>query len=168
MKFGYRSQFMLCVQDILPEKARIRSVELLTHHLAAAIDLRSQVKQAFWNMYGIRFSAVHFLFDKLAIEIEVYTDLIAERAVRLGGAAHGTVREATERSFLAPYPLGAAAAREHVFALSRTTAAFGDSIREAIGLSMANGDIVTTGLFVQISRGLDRHIWLMESQAVSP
>lgn len=169
MKPDYRGRFMLDVQDTLPEKARVRSIDLLNHHLAAAVDLRTQVKQAFWNLHEIRFSSVHFLLDHLAIEIEVYADLIAERTVRLGGSARGTLRDAMELSFLAaPRPCGATEASEHVVAFAQTTMAFGDEVREAIGILTAHGDIVTTGLFAQISRGLDRQISPMQSRAAQP
>lgn len=109
-----------------------RSVELLAKHLAAAVGLHAQVKQAHWNVRGPSFIAIHELFDKVSTEVENYSDLIAERAGGLGGTAYGTVQVAAERSFLVPYPLGIADEQEHVFAVSATLAAFVQSAREAI------------------------------------
>ncbi len=152
--------------NTLSENIRGQSVELLNKHLAAAIDLHAQVKQAHWNVRGSSFSAVHELFDNVAIEVETYSDLIAERAAALGGTAHGTVHVAAERSFLIPYPLGVAEARQHIFALSQAVSAFGQSAREAIGLSTTHGDPVTADLFTQVARGMDRQLWLIESHAV--
>jgi len=65
--------------NTLSESIRAQSVELLNKHLAAAIDLHAQVKQAHWNMRGPGFIAVHELFDKVSEEVENYSDLIAER-----------------------------------------------------------------------------------------
>jgi starvation-inducible DNA-binding protein len=109
-----------------------RSVELLAKHLAAAVGLHAQVKQAHWNVRGPSFIAIHELFDKVSTEVENYSDLIAERAGGLGGTAYGKVQVAAERSFLVPYPLGIADEQEHVFAVSATLAAFVQSAREAI------------------------------------
>src|SRR6266550_1071640 len=94
--------------NTLPEKIRSRSVDLLNRHLAAAIDLHAQVKQAHWNVRGSNFIAIHELFDKVAGEVEDYSDTIAERAAALGGTAHGTIQVATKHSFLVPYTLGIA------------------------------------------------------------
>ncbi len=95
---------------------RAQSVELLNKHLAAAIDLHAQVKQAHWNVRGPAFIAIHELFDKVSAEVENYSDLIAERAGGLGGTAYGTIQVAIEPSYLAPYPLGIADETRHIFA----------------------------------------------------
>ena len=147
--------------NTLSESIRAQSVELLNKHLAAAIDLHAQVKQAHWNVRGPSFIAIHELFDKVSTEVENYSDLIAERAGGLGGTAYGTVQVAAERSFLVPYPLGIADEQEHVFAVSRTLAAIGQSAREAIAATF--GDADAAHLFTEISRGIDHQLWFVES-----
>ena len=77
--------------NTLSENIRTQAVELLNKHLAAAIDLHGQMKQAHWNVRGPTFIGVHELFDKVAGEAESYSDLIAERAEGLGGVAEGTM-----------------------------------------------------------------------------
>jgi starvation-inducible DNA-binding protein len=150
-------------RNTLSENIRAQSVELLNKHLAAAIDLHAQVKQAHWNVRGPAFIAIHELFDKVSTDVETYSDLIAERARGLGGTAHGTVQVAAARSFLVPYPLGIADENQHVFAVSGTLAAFGQSVREAIGQAATFGDATTADLFTQISRGIDQQLWFVES-----
>ena len=66
--------------NTLPDQIRSRSVALLNRHLAGAIDLHAQVKQAHWNVRGPNFIAIHELFDKVADVVEEYSDKIAERA----------------------------------------------------------------------------------------
>jgi starvation-inducible DNA-binding protein len=149
--------------NTLSENIRGQSVELLNKHLAAAIDLHAQVKQAHWNVRGPGFISIHELFDKVAVAVEDYSDLIAERAGGLGGAAQGTVQVAAENSFLVPYPLRIADCNEHIFAISSALAAFGQSAREAIGLSTHYGDADTADLFTEVSRGIDRQLWFVES-----
>jgi len=156
---------MPSTHNTLSETIRAQSVELLNRHLAAAIDLHAQVKQAHWNVRGPGFIAVHQLFDRVAQEIESYSDLLAERAGGLGGTAHGTVQVAAERSFLVPYPLGIADEPQHIFAVSGTLAAFGQSIRDGIDQAAAFGDATTADLLTEISRGIDQQLWLVESHA---
>src|ERR1700746_1404730 len=100
--------------NTLPEQIRSRSVALLNRHLAAAIDLHAQVKQAHWNVRGPTFIAIHELFDKVAAAAEEYSDLVAERAGALGGTAEGTIQTAVEHSFLHRYRLGIGDAEAHI------------------------------------------------------
>jgi starvation-inducible DNA-binding protein len=95
-------------KNTLSEAIRFRSVELLNTHLAAAIDLHAQVKQAHWNVRGPNFIALHGLFDAIATDVLTYTDRIAERAASLGGTAMGVIQDAANKSFLTPHPLGIA------------------------------------------------------------
>jgi starvation-inducible DNA-binding protein len=149
--------------NTLPEQIRSISVALLNRHLAAAIDLHAQVKQAHWNVRGPTFIAIHELFDKVADVVEEYSDKIAERAGTLGGTAEGTVQTAAERSFLEPYRLGVADATTHIAAVTEALASFGETVRNASDESDSFGDIDTSDLFTEISRGIDHQLWLVES-----
>ena len=148
--------------NTLPEQIRSRSVALLNRHLAATIDLHAQTKQAHWNVRGPTFIAIHELFDKVADVVEEYSDKIAERAGTLGGTAEGTVQTATERSFLEPYRLGVADAATHIAAVAEALASIGESVRNAIDESDQFGDIDTSDLFTEVSRGIDYQLWLVE------
>ena len=113
---------MYRTSNTLSENIRSKAVALLNRHLAAAIDLHAQVKQAHWNVRGPAFIAIHELFDKVADLVEGYSDTIAERAAALGGTAEGTVQVAVERSFLEPYTLGVADEKEHLTAVTAALA----------------------------------------------
>ncbi len=149
--------------NTLSENIRGQSVELLNKHLAAAIDLHAQVKQAHWNVRGPAFIAVHELFDKVSAEVEEFSDMLAERAGALGGTAHGTLQTAAKETFLKPYKLGIASEKEHIEAIASALALFGDSIRDSIGKSDDIDDPTTADLFTQISRGVDQQLWFIES-----
>jgi starvation-inducible DNA-binding protein len=151
--------------NTLSANIRTQSVGLLNRHLAAAIDLQAQLKQAHWNVRGPCFIAIHMLFDKVAGQAAGYADLLAERAGGLGGTAEGTVQNAAERTFLMRYPLGVAKEEEHIFAVSGALAAFGESTRDAITQAATYGDAETADLFTEISRGVDQQLWLVESHA---
>ena len=113
--------------NTLSKNIRAKSVAVLNRHLAAAIDLHAQVKQAHWNVRGPTFIAIHELFDKVAAAAEEYSDLVAERAGALGGAAEGTIQVAVEHSFLQRYRLGIADAEAHIAAVTAALATFGES-----------------------------------------
>src|SRR5215208_3748095 len=149
--------------NTLSKNIRAKSVAVLNRHLAAAIDLHAQVKQAHWNVRGATFIAIHELFDKVADAAEGYSDLIAERAGALGGAAEGTIQVAVEHSFLERYRLGVADSATHIGAVTAALAAFGDSVRNAIDETAGFGDADTSDVFTEISRGIDQQLWLVES-----
>jgi len=153
--------------NTLSEAIRAQSVELLNKHLAAAIDLHAQLKQAHWNVRGPGFIAIHELFDKVSVEIEKYSDLIAERAGGLGGTAHGTIQVAAAQSFLVPYALGIADEHRHIFAVCGALAAFGQSVQAAMRETSNFGDATTADLLTEISRGIDQQLWFVESH-ISP
>jgi starvation-inducible DNA-binding protein len=154
---------MQSTHNTLPEPIRRQSIELLNKHLAAAVDLYGQVKQAHWNVRGPGFIAIHELFDKVSEAVEDFSDQLAERAGGLGGTAHGTVQTAAEKSFLIPYPHGIADEKSHVFAIAGSLAAFGQSAREAIDHATKSGDTATADLFTEILRGIDQQLWFVES-----
>lgn len=149
--------------NTLSENIRAQSVAGLNKHLAAAIDLHGQIKQAHWNVRGPNFIAVHKLFDDVAQSALEAADLLAERAAGLGGTAEGTVQVATTKSFLVPYALGVADEAKHVMAVSGALAAFGQSVRDAAGASATQGDTTTADLYTEISRATDQQLWFVES-----
>jgi starvation-inducible DNA-binding protein len=156
---------MQFTHNTLSENVRAQASELLNKHLAAAIDLHGQLKQAHWNVRGPAFIAIHELFDKVADRAEVYSDQLAERAAALSAVAEGTIQVASANSFLVPYPLRIADEKQHLFAVVSTLAAFGQSARESIGQAATIGDADTSDIFTQISRDVDRQLWFVESHA---
>ncbi len=150
-------------KNTLSENIRAKSIALLNEHLAAAIDLQAQTKQAHWNVRGDNFIAIHELFDRVATELIGFYDEIAERTGALGGTAEGTVQTAAKKSFLKPYPLGIADSHAHIDAITTALAEFGKSVRKAIDDADGFGDADTADLFTSISRGIDQQIWLIES-----
>src|SRR2546428_11460972 len=113
---------MYSTRNDLPEATRAKVIDLLDARLADATDLQTQMKQAHWNVKGPTFIALHELFDKINEDVEDYVDLIAERAVQLGGTAEGTARTAAKRSGLAEYP-AVVRDRDHAEAVSTALAA---------------------------------------------
>src|ERR1043166_6175041 len=119
-------------ENDIPKAARSESNALINQRLADVIDLQMQLKQAHWNIKGPHFIGLHELFDKIAEDVESYVDMIAERAVQLGGIAEGTARVAASRSRLDEYPLDIADGSTHVEAVARALSTFGREARLTI------------------------------------
>ena len=147
----------------LPARTRSGMIPVLNARLADTIDLLHQAKQAHWNVKGRNFIALHKLFDEIAAEAAEHMDLIAERAVQLGGTAEGTIQLAARRSELEPYPLEIIDEQDHVAAMSAALAAYGKRVRQAIDESDELEDKDTADLFTEISRGADKYLWFVES-----
>jgi starvation-inducible DNA-binding protein len=155
---------MYPTKNDLPEKKREGLTELLNLHLAICLDVMLQTKQAHWNVKGPNFIALHELFDDINEDFEEYSDLLAERIVQLGGVAEGTAVVVSKRTTLKQYPLLLADGAEHVDYLSNSVAAFGKAVREAIATSSEQfGDADAADIYTEISRGVDKWLWMLEA-----
>ncbi len=148
--------------DLDPE-TREQLVALLNQQLADTFDMYSQTKQAHWNVKGPQFFQLHELFDKLATDILVYVDDIAERVTTLGGTALGTSKMAAKTSRLEDYPASVVGGKESLETLIDRYATLAASTREAIDTSDELGDADTADLFTGLSRTVDKSLWFLEA-----
>ena len=149
----------------IAENARKSVTAILQARLIDAIDLASQMKQAHWNVKGPNFIALHQLFDQVHVAVTGHVDTIAERITTLGGVAEGTVRVAAARTKLAEYPLKITDGADHVQAAVGALAAFGKTVRADIDETANIGDADTADLFTEVSRDVDKQLWLVEAHA---
>lgn len=151
----------------IPAKARASLFELANQRLADIVDLFNQTKYAHWNVKGPDFMQLHELFDGIAERVEEAGDLLAERAVNLGGTARGTTRQAAAVSAIGEYNLRAVNGIDHVRALTEQVAKVAASIRKAINRAAELGDPTSADLFTEISRSLDKDLWFLEAHLQS-
>jgi starvation-inducible DNA-binding protein len=151
----------------LPLEARQNLAEILGLSLATALDLKTQAKQAHWNVKGLDFYQLHELFDALATELDDYVDLIAERITALGGAPQGTARIAADYSLLPEYPFDIVDGIEHITALAERYGIFAQHVREAIAQTDDLGDADSADLYTEISREVDKRLWFLEAHLIS-
>ena len=150
----------------IAEDIRVKVINILNQTLAATLDLKTQAKQAHWNVKGTDFYQLHELFDEMAGELEEYVDMVAERVTALGGTALGTARIAAAESILPEYPLDAVSGIEHLTALADRYAAYGKHVREAIDSTGDLGDADTSDMYTEISRTIDKRLWFLEAHLV--
>ena len=151
----------------LPSNVREEISVILNKTLAATLDLKTQTKQAHWNVKGMDFYQLHELFDEMATELEEYVDMVAERVTALGGTALGTARIAASESILSEYDLNAVTGAEHITVLADRYAAYAQHVREAIDTTDDLGDADTADLYTEISRTIDKRLWFLEAHLVT-
>jgi starvation-inducible DNA-binding protein len=151
------------VRSDMPSEIRLYVIQLLNQTLACTVDLRSQVKQACWNVKGHDFSQLHALFATMTTELDAYTDLVAERIVVLGGVARGTARTATARSTLPEYPDAIMDGSAHVRALAERVAPYATALRDNITLAADVEDAGSAAIYTDISRGVDKQLWVLNA-----
>jgi len=147
----------------LPALVREQIVHLLNARLADATDLKSQLKQAHWNVKGADFIQLHELFDEISGRVDEQIDDLAERAVRLGGTAFGSVRLAAAASTLPEYPSDITDGQVHTATVADRLATYGAALRAAIDTSTTLGDADTADLFTGFSRQCDKDLWFVEA-----
>jgi starvation-inducible DNA-binding protein len=147
----------------LNSNAKSVSIGILNARLADAIDLALLTKQAHWNIKGPQFIALHEMIDGFRTELDDHVDTMAERAVQLGGTAHGTTQAVAGSTTLAPYPTDIYAANDHLAALIERYAKVGSAVRAAIDETDNAGDADTADLFTAFSRALDKALWFLEA-----
>lgn len=148
----------------LPADARRQVCLALNATLADLSDLRSQVKQAHWNVKGPSFFGLHQLFDQIAGSLLEPVDSVAERVLALGGFARGTVRMAAEHSGLDELP--AEFRQEDIVAdIADRVARAASLVRARIDETEDAGDKVSADLLTGIAASLDKSLYFLEACA---
>ena len=154
----------LCASRIdIPLEIRAYVTTMLNQTLACTVDLRSQVKQASWNVKGRASVQLRALFATAVVELDTYTDLLSERIAVLGGVVQGTIRIAATRSTLPEYPGDLVEGDAHVGALAERFAHYARVIRACITHATDVEDADTANIYTDISRGADKQLWLFEA-----
>ena len=160
---GSAKQTLHSTRIDLPANVRSKIIDILNHTLASTLDLKTQVKQAHWNVKGMDFYQLHELFDEMATELEEFIDLFAERITALGGTAFGTARVAAENSEIPEYPLDIFDGKSHVTALADRYAPYAKIVRDGIAETDDLGDSDTADLYTEVSREIDKRLWFLEA-----
>lgn len=147
----------------LKSNAKSVSIELLNARVADCIDLALLTKQAHWNLKGRQFIGVHEMLDGFRTQIDEFVDTMAERVVQLGATALGTTQTTASATTLPPYPTDIYVVPDHLLALIERYGIAANSIRKSIDEADEAGDADTADIFTEISRGLDKDLWLLEA-----
>jgi starvation-inducible DNA-binding protein len=142
------------------------TVDTLNFHVALASDLRSQVKQAHWNVVGPNFIALHKLFDEQATLLLAQVDIFAERVRALRGVARGTVRQAAAESPLEDIEADELPEAEAVQAILDRFERYSLSLTAAIEAADELKDLSTQDIFIEAQRDVDLHAYFLRSHLI--
>ena len=145
----------------LSDNARKRAIDSLNARLKDTIALTLAVKQAHWNLKGRGFIGVHELLDDVADRLREAADLMAERAVILGGLPLGTAAHVASDSKLEAYPDDIISVEDHVTALTSRFLSYSKLLREAIEEAEDAGDPGTEDLFTEVLRAAEKDAWFI-------
>ena len=150
-------------RNVLPEKSRIESINLLNNSLANLTDLYSQIKNAHWNVKGMEFYSLHTMFDLIAVDIEKQIDIVAERVTSLGGTALGTIQEAVKNTNLNIYPSNVFNAKDHLEKLAKNFAIIIELTRQNIKQTADLDDYATNDIYINLVRVVELRLWFIEA-----
>jgi starvation-inducible DNA-binding protein len=145
----------------LDEESRARLVLGLNQTLATLFDLAAAYKQAHWNVVGADFSQLHELFDRFADQTREYVDVVAERAVTLGGTARGTIQAAVEQSALPAFPLEERCEQHLLEALVGRIDILDSDLRQA--MHATESEPATQDVYIEVVRGIEKQRWMLQA-----
>jgi starvation-inducible DNA-binding protein len=145
----------------LDNETRERMVELCNKNLANLTDLAICYKQAHWNVTGDDFKQLHEMFDEFTDETREFADTVAERALALGGAAHGSLATAAAESHLPAFP----DEERHQIRLVEELTSRIDIVTQDLRAAMdeSEDEMATQDVFVEVTRGIEKQRWMLQS-----
>jgi starvation-inducible DNA-binding protein len=140
----------------------------LTRLLADFLALYIKTKNFHWHVSGPNFRDYHLLLDEQANQIYEATDLIAERARKLGGMAIRSIRHVARLQRLSDNDAEFVASLDMLAELRDDNSQLTRFMREAHSLSDRHGDVATASLLENWIDEAETRVWyLFEASRVN-
>jgi starvation-inducible DNA-binding protein len=153
---------MTTIRSPLSADAKKTTIEELQASLVELIDLSLSGKQAHWNVVGHHFRSIHLQLDELVVAAREHADLLAERAVALGGTADGSpetvVAERASGSMPTGYLKDDDAINAIVERLGRSIGRIRDAMRAVEETDPASQDLLNGALL-----DLEKQSWMFQA-----
>lgn len=146
-----------------PNNGKAVSIGVLQGALVDMADLTNSTKQAHWNVKGSHFYGLHKMFEEFYTILNAQADEIAERCVQLGGIPDGTTETIGATKRIERYDSKLLDGMDHCAALADRYAQMAKELREGIDQTDEAGDADTSDLLTQVSRELDKMLWMIEA-----
>ncbi|MCA8941199.1 MAG: DNA starvation/stationary phase protection protein [Planctomycetes bacterium] len=147
----------------LSDDVREQTIGNLQSWLPSLIGLTLRLKQAHWNLRGVRFKSVHEQLDEILADARDAVDDVAERIVTLGGAADGVPSTVSSYAGFGPFPAGLLSVETAIDTICSDLAAVVRDGRRHIG-SIGEVDPVSEDLAIGIVGAVEKHHWMLHSQ----
>ena len=147
----------------MPDDRTTKIVGLLNKQLADTLDLRSQVRQSYFNVKGPYNQELHSLFDGLALELRRFANLIATCIQDMGGYAVASVRFVATESGLRDYPADVVDARDHLEALLSSYSRYELNTRQKMKAIRELGGSESAVLLQAVLGSVENNLWFLEA-----
>jgi starvation-inducible DNA-binding protein len=104
---------------------------------------------------------LHALFDQFSDQTREYMDVIAERAVTLGGVARGTIQAAVEGSALPAFPLEERCQMHLLEELVGRIDVLTGDLRQQMDETSA--EPATQDVYIEMVRGIEKQRWMLQA-----
>ena len=146
---------------------RVATAAYLDDLLVDLITLSLNAKQAHWHVTGPAFLPVHEQLDALAADVRNWADAVAERSITLGVPVDGRPSAIGGTKALKELPSGFLTDVETVTVIGHQVADVVDRIRVQLEF-LGETDPATQDLAIEVVRGLEKHLWMLQAQVAQP
>jgi starvation-inducible DNA-binding protein len=137
--------------------------EELNHLMAYLIDLSLMLRLCHWNLQGVNFSPVRMQFISVSRSLDDGIGSVSERITTLGVPAEGDAEKVKSTSRLERLPGGFMTPSVAAELVSSRVLEVTRVLREANAVIWPI-DNVTGTMLIGITAGLERHMWLIQSE----
>lgn len=133
----------------------------LRHLLADLFTLYLKTKNFHWHMSGKHFRDYHLLLDEHGDQIFAMTDVVAERARKLGGTTLHSIGEISRHQRLKDNDYEAMAPQYMIAELCEDNRRLTESLRSAHELCDQHNDVATASLLETWIDETERRVWFL-------
>lgn len=142
----------------LDQQKRDKVTAELQGLLVDIIDLRSQTKEAHWDLVGPLYLPVHKQLGEFADRYAEYADRIAERSLSLGFSVDGRPQTVVRTSTLTPFPGGFVRDSEAIDLIADRLDTIALHTRERMK-RVSDLDPVTENIMQDLIEGFEHDLW---------
>lgn len=147
------------------DNSRAAVADLLNGLLANAFALYLKTKNFHWHVTGPQFRDLHLLFDEQATQIFAITDLVAERARKLGSPALTSIGAIAARQTIPDQDNAGLAPQAMVKELAADNGRLVEQLKALKEAADAASDVATSALVDGWVDEAEQRIWFLKATA---
>ena len=151
----------LAVETDLSADAAVGIAGALNALLADVFALYVKTKNFHWHMSGVHFRDYHLLLDEHGDQIFAMTDVLAERARKIGQLTIHSIGEIARRQRIADNDAPYVTPEDMLTELREDNAMLVKNMRDAHRIIEDGGDVATTSLLEVFIDETERRVWFL-------